>query len=372
MKSTAMTPTTTTPNTESSIKVAFAAVEPYTASNIVSAEEKEERGKEWVSWGDGNKYPQYLDTLYNNSTTLQTIINGTADYVSGNNVQVNVGEWQNRVNSDGETMEELIAMLAVDYLKYGGFAICVIRDNIGRIAELSYIDVARLRCDKDREVFYYSEDWGKSRTKVLRYPKFGVNDSNPTSIVYVAGNKTRNTYPVPLWNAAVRSAEIERQITDFHLNNIANGFSGGYAFNFNNGQPGDEQKAEIERNIMNKFSGAENAGRIVMSFNDDREHALDITKLDTDDLDKKYDLVRVWCREQLFTAFRAVPCLFGLMTENNGFSREEFLQAFELYNLTVVRPIQQLITRELDKVLGVRDAITIVPFSLDVTENITE
>ena len=363
---------TTTPNTEHNHKLLFSAIEPYVTSNIVSAEEREERGKEWVSWGDGNKYPQYLDTLYNNSTTLQTIINGTADYVSGNAVQVNVEQWRTKVNSEGQTIEDMIAMLAVDYLKYGGFALVVIRDRIGNIAELSYIDVARLRTDRDREVFYYSEDWSKSRVKVLRYPKFGAQDTNPTSIVYYAGNKTRGTYPVPMWNAAVRSAEIDKQITDFHLNNIANGFSGGYAFNFNNGQPDDEQKMEIERDVMRKFSGAENAGRIVMSFNENREHALDITKLDTDDLDKKYDLVRTWCREQMFTAFRAVPCLFGLMTENNGFSREEFLQAFELYNTTMVRPIQRIITRELDKVLGVRDAVTIVPFSLEITDNITE
>lgn len=366
-----MTPKTSTPNTESK-KIAFAAIEPYTASNIVSGEEREERGKEWVLWGDGNRYPQYLDTLYNNSTTLQTIINGTADYVLGNNIQVNSEAWSVKVNSDGETMEDLIAMLAVDYLKYGGFAFSVIRDRIGNVAELSYIDVARLRTDKDREVFYYSEDWKASRVKVLKYPKFGIHDTNPTSIVYFAGNKTRGTYPVAMWNAAVRSAEIEKQITDFHLNNIANGFSGGYALNFNNGVPDDEQMAEIERNAVRKLCGAENAGRLLLSFNADREHALEIVKLDTDDLDKKYDLVRTWCREQIFTAFRAVPCLFGLMTENNGFSREEFLQAFELYNTTVVRPIQRSICRELDKVLGMADSVTIVPFSLDVTDNITE
>lgn len=367
-----MTPTNTTPNIEQSKKIAFAAIEPYTASNIVSGEEREERGKEWMSWGDGNRYPQYLDTLYNNSTTLQTIINGTADYVLGNDVQVNAEAWSAKVNSKGDTMEDLIAMLAVDYLKYGGFAFSVIRDRIGNVAELSYIDVARLRTDKDREVFYYSEDWKASRVKVLKYPKFGIKDTNPTSIVYFAGTKTRGTYPVPMWNAAVRSAEIERQITGFHLNNIANGFSGGYALNFNNGVPDDEQKAEIEREVMRKFSGAENAGRIVLSFNADREHALEIVKLDTDDLDKKYDLVRTWSREQIFTAFRAVPCLFGLMTENNGFSREEFLQAFELYNTTMVRPIQRSICRELDKVFGVANAVSIVPFSLDVTDNITE
>lgn len=366
-----MTQMTNTPSTESK-RVLFSAIAPYVASNIVSSEEKEERGKEWIAWGDGNKYPQYLDSLYNSAPTLQTIINGTADFVSGSSIQMNVERWQSVVNGDEDTIDDLVGMLAVDYLKYGGFAFTVIRDKAGNVAELSYIDVARLRCDRDREVFYYSEDWSKSKIKVLPYPKFGSKDSNPTSIFYYAGTKTRGTYPVPIWNASVVSAEIERLIGTFHLNNITNGFSGGFAFNFNNGEPNDEQKMEIERNVMDKFSGAENAGRIILSFNADREHALDITKLDTDDLDKKYELVRKWSREELFTAFRAVPSLFGLMTENNGFSREEFLQAFELYNITMVKPIQKIIARAIDKVSGIRDSISIVPFSLEATENISE
>ena len=58
------------------------------------------------------------------------------------------------------------------------------------------------------------------------------------------------------------------------------------------------------------------------------------------------------------------------MTENNGFSREEFLQAFELYNQTVVAPIQRIIVRTFDKVFGVKDSITIEPFELKVTKNI--
>ena len=39
-----MTPKTSTPNTAQSKKIAFAAIEPYTASNIVSGEVREERG----------------------------------------------------------------------------------------------------------------------------------------------------------------------------------------------------------------------------------------------------------------------------------------------------------------------------------------
>lgn len=354
-------------NTTDKRRVSFAAIDPYIASNIVEPTECELRGKDYISWGDGNAYPEFLENLSDNCATLQTIINGTADYVVGNGVFCNVEGFQARVNGDNETIYDLVYRLAVSYLTFGGFAMSIVRNNAGTIAELKDAYIPYYRSDKKNTVFYYSEEWNKSRVRAIAYPKYKAGDENATSILYVKSPKSRGTYPVPIWNAAVRAAELDKLITNYHLNSIQNGFAGGHIFNFNDGEPDDEQKLEIERNINDKFAGSENAGRILISYNSDKEHALDIQRIDVADLDKKYDAVAVWSMKQLYTAFRAIPCLFGLPTENSGFNREEFLQAFELYNKTVVRPIQQLISREMDKLFGVKDSITIIPFSLEDT-----
>lgn len=348
-------------------KQRFSAINPYTTSNIVSPAESEIRGRDYMSWGDKNAYPEYLENLTENCATLQTIINGTADYVVGNGVECNIEAFKGAINKKGDTMYDLVYKLAVNYLKFGGFAMSVVRDNSGGVAEIDDVYIPYFRSDKDNTVFYYSEEWKNTRLRAIMYPKFNRGDSNPTSIVYVKSPKSRGTYPVPIWSAAVRSAELDKLITDYHLNSIHNGFAGGHIFNFNDGEPDDEQKMEIERNVKEKFCGSENAGSILLSYNSDKEHALEVQRIDVADLDKKYEAVATWSMKQIYTAFRAVPCLFGLPTENSGFSREEFLQAFELYNKTVVRPIQQLIVREMDKLFGVRDSITIIPFALENT-----
>lgn len=345
----------------------FAAINPYVASNIVSPTEVVAKGKDYVSWGDGNAYPAYLMALTDNCATLQTIINGTADYVVGNGVECNIEAFRERVNKDGATMYDLLYRMAVSYLTYGGFALSIVRNNAGEVAELKAIDIPQLRSNKENDVFYYAEEWDKNRVRTITYPKYKRGDSNATSILYVKSPKSRGVYPVPIWSAAVKSAELDTLITNYHLNSIQNGFSGGHIFNFNDGEPDDEQKMEIERNVKDKFCGSENAGAILLSYNSDKEHALDVQRIDVADLDKKYEAVATWSMKQIYTAFRAVPCLFGLPTENSGFNREEFLQAFELYNKTVVRPIQQLISREMDKLFGVKDSITIIPFALENT-----
>jgi hypothetical protein len=156
-------------------------------------------------------------------------------------------------------------------------------------------------------------------------------------------------------------------IDTYHLSSLENGFAGSYIFSFLNGIPDDEQKAEIEKNINEKFAGASNSGRILINFANGIQNALKVEKLDTTDFGAKYDATAKRSREQIFVSFQAVPALFGLMTESKGFSTEEFEQAFRLYNRTAVNPIQQIIIQTFNKVFG-GEYVTITPFSLDSEE----
>ena len=347
--------------------LAFAALNPYVTTNVVENVEKEISGVDFLAFGTDNRYLDYLFSLYEDCTTLQTIINGTVDFVCGNDISCNLPIFEKTVNKNGDTINDIIQRISTDYLIFGGFALQVIRNSLGEISELYWIDFTKIRSDKKNEVFFYSEDWCKSygRVKFIKYPKFNPDDSNPTSIFYYKGNKTRGTYPVPLYNAAISSCELEKKINEFHLNEISNNFLTSKIINFNSGLPDDDLKNEIERNLNEKFSGAENAGRILISFNNNKDSETTVTDLSQDDFGVRYDSLAKRSTSQIFTAFRATPNLFGLPTETTGFSQQEFAEAFKLYNRTVVRPIQQIIIKSFDKIFGVDGSITIEPFSLE-------
>ena len=187
--------------------LAFAALNPYVTTNTVENVEKEISGKDFISWGTDNRYPNYLFSLYEDCATLQSIINGTADFICGNDISCNSQRFEKTVNKNGDTINDIIQRISTDYLIFGGFALQVIRNAVGEITEIYWIDFNKLRSDKKNEVFFYSEDWCKSygRVKYIKYPKFNPNDSNPTSIFYYKGNKTRGTYPTPLYNASITS-----------------------------------------------------------------------------------------------------------------------------------------------------------------------
>lgn len=349
-------------------KVNFAAIDPYIVDNIVKPTENKVKHKDYISWGEGNKYPDYLWDLYLNCATLQSIINSSIDYIVGNGVECNVDKFKLKVNRRGDTIEDLIYKVATDKMIFGGYAIEIIRDRLGNVAELNHLDFIKVRSNADNTIFYYSNDWNQWGCKYKELPVFNPEDKTVNSVLYSKGTITRKTYPVPVYGAAVIPCELEKCINEFHLNNVNNSFVGSYIINFNNGVPDDEAKEEIEYKINEKFSGHQNAGRILISYNESDANKVTVDKLETDDLDKKYDSLKTWAREQIFTAFRCNPNLVGINTESTGFNSEEFDSAFKLFNRTVIKPIQTEILRSFDKIFSTEGSLTIKPFSIDYND----
>lgn len=352
--------------TSDKIAVRFAALDPYIDTRIVSAKETAAKGGEYINWGEGNRFPDYLLDLYNRATTLRSIINGCTDFAAGEGATLAPGilpHGENVVNLQGMTASELERQLAWDIYVYGGCAFQVIRDRAGRVVELYHLDMRFLRTNGDADVFYYSENWRK-RGQVVEYPAFMAAGTHPSSVVYVRNTHTQ-VYPAPLYGACLKACETEASIDTFHLNNINNNFVSSLFVNFNNGAPEDEVKEEIERDFCDKFTGSHNGGRVGFSWNDNRANATTFDTFKIDDFGARYDALSKHCRQQIFTAFRAIPALFGINPENNGFSLEEYEQAFKLFNRTQVRPVQQRIREAVGKALGNLDALTVIPFTLD-------
>ena len=136
--------------------------------------------------------------------------------------------------------------------------------------------------------------------------------------------------------------------------------------NFNNGDPGDEIREEIENEFNEKFSGHQNAGRIMFSWNKDRVSATTFDAVKVENFADKMTALATHSRQQIFSAFRAIPLLFGLTSDvNTGFSTEEFEQSFKLYNRTQIRPAQRIIADAFDRIYGAKGVLTIKPFSLE-------
>ena len=364
-----------TSNTTNKVAVTFSALGSYIESRIVEATETKNNRNEYIEWGKNNAFPQYLLSLYRDVASLRSVINGSTDYVVGNSITSEVPLLMGTINDEGQTISELVQCIAKDYYIYGGYAIEVSRNALGDITALRPLDFSKLRTDKHNKVIYYSDKWGEKygRTDTLVYPHFNPNHKEiATSVLYVKNTHYR-TYPEPLYIASLKACEVERSIDEYHLNAINNNFSASYIVNFNNGQPDDAQMQEIERAFIEKFTGQQNAGRVAFSWNNSAENATTLQKLEIDAFGERYSALAKHSRQQIYTAFRANPNLFGIPTDSLGFSSEEYNEAFKLYNRTQIRPVQNMIVDSFDKIFGIKGAISIEPFSIEEnTEKVVE
>lgn len=354
-------------NNKIQTNVKMLAIDPVTVTNMVEPTEVRIRDKSFIGWGNYNEYPDYIEDLYKNVSTLHSIIDGTSDYVFGEEVKCNVSNFSDKVNRKGETIEDIVECVAKDLVKFGGFALNIVKNRLGTVAEIYYLDFKKVRSNEKGDRFYYSEDWAKSygRVKYIEYGSFLDPEAGDSTIFYYKNDKNK-VYPTPMCSPAVIACEIERKMNEYHLNNISNSFSSNYIINFNGGRPSDEIQEEIEIDVYDKFCGVENSGRPMLCFNESKDTETTVTKIDADSFVDKYNTLAERSQNEIFTSFRATPNLFGIPTKTTGFSEQEYEQAYKLFNKTVVMPLQKKIRKAFDKIFGVKNSIDIVPLSMNV------
>lgn len=335
-------------------RLIFTNVNPYSKDNIPSPTEKD--AGRVLTWGDKNDYPNFLWDCYLNSATLQSSINTIVDFICGNGVKTDI-ERPNKY----ESWEEFIRKIALSKMIYGGFAIQVIKNVIGKVAELYCLDMNKVRLSKDNKSILFCDKWTGWTNKAQVFPVYSSEEVN--SIYFSKGQITKGRYPIPIWNSAVNAAVTEKKIGEYHLNAIANGFSSSYIINFNNGQPTPEQKSEIEHSLNEKFCGSENAGRLAVAFNDSKDSAVTVEKLDADSFDKKYDALKSSVEKTILQSIRINPVLLGY-NANSGLGETEYNSIYKLFNRTTVYPIQKQIITTINQLSDWK--ISIVPFNIDL------
>ena len=298
--------------------------------------------KDYVSYGADNQLPNTLWNSYIHCSILGGIINGTVDRIL-NKIDV-------LPSTHPDTMsKKLLESLLYDYLIFGGFSMESIKSTSGSITYNQYIPYERIRVDADKSTGFYSKKWSKYTNKYVKLP---LNDNTAQhSFKWFGGRLYRSIYPIPMWFSALKSVEIQNMIKEFHLSTIQNNFNSSLIINMNNGVPTQELREEIEKKLNEKFSGPSNAGKLCLLFNDNKDSAATIERLESDKFDEKFQALDKSTKEDIFCSFRAQPILFGMQCQAT-FAKSEYLEADEIYNLNVVEPLTHAFVDALNDLVG--------------------
>lgn len=331
-------------------------------------------GDQVVSWGINNDTPKLLNNLYEHSSTLAAAINQSINYVLGDATEINADAWKGKVNRKGETLQDIINHCVFDYFITGNFAIQVIFSKLYIPVELYALDVTRCRLNGSKDkVFYSKKAWTKYQTKADVYDRFGyaeINPEKPTQIYFYNGTGIRNTYARAPWESAINDVICDAEGSEYSLNSVLQGFGARYILNIpDTANLTDEQKDSLNESIKNKFTGP-TANSFMLYFTNDEGKQIDVKKIESDDTPERFIAVRNASRENIFVSLRISQLLCGLSTgTNTGFSTQEFSDSYKLYDRTVAEPIRHIFENVFSKVIGIENAIRIIPFTITFGNN---
>ena len=352
----------TTPSKASSSKVSFVNLSSYTSPQIV-----ETKNKEWVEFGADNNYFQFLIDRANGSATSSACITGISQMIYGRGLDATDSSKRPEQYARMISLfkKDDVRRFAYDLKLSGQCAIQVIYSKDRKsIAKVEHLPIETLRAEKcgaeDKKVqaYYYHPDWVniKPSEKPLRIPAFGIsNTPQPIEILYVKPYEAgMYYYSTPDYQGGLQYAELEEEVSNYHLNNIMNGLAPSMLINFNNGVPDEEKQTLVENKIKAKFSGSSNAGKFILAFNDDKESAADINPVQLSDAHNQYQFLSEESQKKIMISHRIVsPMLLGIK-DSSGFGNnaEELETATILMQNTVIIPFQELLTDAFDKILA--------------------
>jgi hypothetical protein len=351
----------------------------------------ENKAGKYITYGAFNEYPYYLLDNYRRSSKHNAIVNGKVNYIIGGGWKAGdkmTVEQQARYAkffdglSEHDDLNDITEKLVLDLEIFNGFAVAVTWNKMGTIAKMEHIPFEKIRVDKEERMFQVAEWYNDDMVQL--YPKIGDVEKIPAFDpdnrigkqlfyyrVYAAGVKS---YPLPEYMGGLAWIEADVQVANFHNNNLRNNFWGGYLINFNNGIPTPEEQGDIERQIKRKFSGTDNAGRFVVTFNDDVSKAPTLEPLTPSDMDKQFEILNKAIQQEIFISHRVVnPMLFGVKTEGQLGGRQELVEAYELFKATYINDRVRKVERMINYLASFNgvEGIELIPVE-PITERLSE
>jgi predicted transcriptional regulator len=314
---------------------------------------KENKAKGFVTFGADNLYPDFLVELFNKSPKHNAIVSAKASYIGGigtdvfgqNTTDIAKAEAKLKNINAYETYEELKAKIAYDAELFNGFCVEVIW-NKAKTAPSEYYHIPFKDVRKSLDGHYlYCEDWTDAKAERVHYMPYNPITRESKQLYYCQFYRPgEGTYPLPDYVGALKYIEVDTEISNYYLNSIKNGFTAQTHIQLFKGIPTPEEARATARRFKENYQGTDNAGGLIIQYNDPTEKESVISNLQPSDFDKQFDLLNKTVQQEIFVAHKVnSPMLFGVRVEGQLGGRSELIESYEMFHHAYIEPRQQKI-----------------------------
>ena len=336
---------------------------------------RKNKKKDYIFYGKDNLFPDYLIDLADNCSIHRALLETKAKFIAGEGFSFEGDE--NQISQAESFLEGLkkdfLVKTAVDMAYFNGFYWQAKFVRGGDVAYLRNVDFSYVRSGKmdengDISEYYFSPDWKfatkrntfKPEDEVYRPKPIASWESSDRNLVRERGELVNGMsyspgklfYAEPSYLGALNYIEISNQIAEFHKNNLDNGMVGSMHIHLFEDLSDGEKRRKVEKSINNKFSGSENAGKVVVTWSTNPDMKTMVESIPVNDSHEMFTLLNGKVSEEIIMAHRTPMALAGIKVAT-GLQSDDTLSRsnMEYYQNTVIRPQQNVIEENLDKVL---------------------
>ena len=326
-------------------------------------EEVKQSGKKYVLNGRNNIGYNYVIDRYKYSPTNSAILDSYAAFTYGRGLMANydVSLAPQMAIVQSLFKKDTVRKLVKDFVLFHECSFEVILGKTGNeIAQINHLPKNKVVPSEvnekgEIESYWYSYDWNDLRKyPAEEIPVFTVDTKIKKTVFVIKEYSIDSFYFArPSYYSGLNYAELEEQISIYCINHIKNGLSAGHIINVNEGITDEEVKSEIERNIIRKWTGSENANKFILSFNSNKENATTLESVSVADAHQQYQFLTEEARKQLLVAHKVVSSSIIGIQQATGFSSnaDEIETAFNETLLNVIKPLQDSLTDGFEYVL---------------------
>lgn len=314
---------------------------------------KDNKSKGFVEFGKNNDFPNQLLRLYEEHSEHAAIVGSKSNYLFGEGFKAKdelqqpfLEQFLSKANRY-EDWYDLNNRIKVDLELFNACCFQVITDLAGKPKEFYHLSYASCRVSKDKNTLFYKDNWLDNKEEFSTYEEYNPT-LNKVGVFFIrfeyykpTANTLESVYPLPQYIGCIKDISTDIDISTFNNNYVANGFSAGTLITFFNGEPTVDQKREIKRSLLNTHSSPDKAGSIVINYANKDSQAAQITALNVDDLDKKFEFTSKRALEKILRGHNVTnPELFGVKTEGQLGTRVSLKESYELMINTYTKPRQ--------------------------------
>lgn len=316
------------------------------AKEYIRPEIKESPNKDWVMNGENNQMYKDIIASYYGSPTNSAIIDSYARYIYGLGFNIQ----QNFISKTD------LRKICFDMVLFGEASF-----EVTPKGNLYHIEKNKLLPNKaeDGEIraYWFSFDWNdQQKYPPKRIPTYGFGKKTENQVYVIKANNVGQFYfGNPSYISALPYCEVESELANYYVNHIKNGMSFGHVINVNGGKPESEEDLnKFSRQIRNQLTGSTNAGKFLLSFNDNKESETTISALEVSDAHKQYEFLTQEAQNKICISHKVVSGAILGITKSTGFSSnaDEIETAFNETYLNVIQPIQENIIDAIEFVKG--------------------